>query len=42
MPSEGQTAAVYREPTDGESYDQNGNIRPVPPGVPNYPEDTGE
>ena len=34
-----RTAPFAREPTDGESYDKNGNIRPVPPGVPNVPEE---
>jgi len=29
---------LYREPRDGESYDKHGNIRPVPPHVPNSPE----
>lgn len=28
-----------RTPTDGESYDKAGNIRPVPPHVPNTPEE---
>jgi len=34
------TEAKYRrrEPTDGESVDKNGRIRPVPPGVPNTPD----
>ena len=32
-------APFAREPADGESYDKNGNIRPVPPGVPNVPEE---
>lgn len=32
----------YEEPTDGESYDKNGNIRPVPPGVENTPEEDHE
>jgi len=32
-------APFAREPGDGESYDKNGNIRPVPPGVPNAPEE---
>ena len=27
-----------RDPRDGESYDKNGHIRPVPPGVPNSPD----
>jgi hypothetical protein len=31
-------APFAREPADGESYDMNGNIRPVPPGVPNTPD----
>ena len=31
-----------REPRDGESYDKNGRIRPVPPGVPNTPEEVVE
>jgi hypothetical protein len=30
-----------RTPTDGESYDKTGNIRPVPPHVPNTPEGDG-
>jgi hypothetical protein len=32
-------APFAREPTDGERYDKNGDIRPVPPGVPNAPEE---
>ena len=32
-------APFAREPRDGESYDTNGNIRPVPPGVPNTPDE---
>lgn len=31
-----------REPKDGESYDKCGNIRPVPPGVPNTPDEVVE
>lgn len=31
-----------RTPTDGESYDKNGDIRPVPPHVPNVPEEPDE
>jgi hypothetical protein len=31
--------AIERKPRDGESYDQNGTIRPVPPCVPNKPEE---
>lgn len=34
-----QEPEEQREPDDGESYDQNGNIRPVPPHVPNHPEE---
>ncbi len=34
-----QATAVEREPGEGESYDSNGNIRPVPGDVPDYPED---
>lgn len=30
------------EPGDGESRDGNGGIRPVPPGVPNTPEECDE
>ena len=28
----------YREAGDGESYDRNGNVRPVPAGVPMRPD----
>ena len=31
--------ATTREPKDGESYDKNGNLRPVPPGVSNTPDE---
>lgn len=35
---QGEVAADAEKPTDGESYDKAGNIRPVPPGVENTPE----
>jgi len=37
-PSDKQSDDALREPGEGESYDANGNIRPVPGDVPDYPE----
>ena len=39
---EQESLKSFKEPTDGESYDKNGNIRPVPPGVDNTPEEDHE
>lgn len=37
--TEAHDRSTGRRPRDGESRDGRGGIRPVPPGVPNVPED---
>lgn len=39
MASDQHGDGADREPRDGESWDGAGHVRPVPPGVPNAPED---